>query len=439
MWTGPCSRGQNAVVSGGTVPWRLERIVSGGQTGVDRGALDAAITHGVPHGGFCPAARLAEDGAIPARYAVTENRSADYAVRTEQNVLAADGTLVLCVGAPTKGTALTCRLAERHGRPLLVVDLACTTVEEPARVAHWVAAHGIRVLNVAGPRESAHPGIQEAAAALVGRVLDSLRPGGAMQAEVSAPGVAAAARLIADAHDLVVLSGAGISTESGIPDFRSPGGIWSRYDPRDLTFQRFCASADVRRRYWEMGAELYPLLRDAEPNRAHRVLAAIERRGGLRRIVTQNIDGLHQRAGSSPEKVIEIHGTALAVACLGCGERSERDRVQARFAAGETDLRCACGGLLKPATISFGQPMPEHETEQAFADAAAADVFLVVGSSLVVFPAANLPAVALENGARLVIVNREPTPYDPHADVTLQWSAGEALGAIGRELGLRLE
>ena len=250
--------------------------------------------------------------------------------------------------------------------------------------------------------------------------------------------IAEAAEILGAARDLVVLTGAGVSTESGIPDFRSPGGLWTRYDPRELTFDRFCASAETRRLYWEMGQELYPVLRAAQPNPAHRVLAAFERRGTLRRIVTQNVDGLHQRAGSSDAKVIEIHGTALVVGCLSCGERQDREAVQARFAAGETDLRCNCGGLLKPATISFGQAMPERETTMAFADAAAADVFLVVGSSLVVYPAAGLPRAALENGARLVIVNREPTPYDPVADLVVHTDAGPALAAVAELLGMPL-
>jgi NAD-dependent deacetylase len=187
-----------------------------------------------------------------------------------------------------------------------------------------------------------------------------------------------------------------------------------------------------------MGNELYPALRDARPNAAHRVLAAFERRSGLLRIVTQNVDGLHQRAGSSPGAIIEIHGTALEVGCLTCGARQDRGGVQARFAAGEHDLRCQCGGLLKPATISFGQAMPERETAQAFADAAAADVFLVVGSSLAVYPAAGLPKVAVDNGAPLVIVNREPTPYDRYATVVLHGSAAPTLAAIAERLGMAL-
>jgi NAD-dependent deacetylase len=247
-----------------------------------------------------------------------------------------------------------------------------------------------------------------------------------------------AASLLGGARDLVVLTGAGISTESGIPDFRSPGGIWTRYDPTKLTFDRFCASAETRRQYWEMGNELFPVLRDAQPNMAHRVLAALERRGGLRRLVTQNVDGLHQRAGTSRNAIIEIHGTALEVGCLGCGERQDREPVQARVAAGEYDLHCHCGGLLKPATISFGQAMPERETAQAFADAASCDVFLVVGSSLVVYPAAGLPRAALENGAPLVVINREPTPYDEVAEVVIHATAGPTLTAIAERIGIRL-
>ena len=250
--------------------------------------------------------------------------------------------------------------------------------------------------------------------------------------------VTALARLVERARRAVIFTGAGISTESGIPDFRSPGGLWSRYDPTELTFQRFCASAATRRLYWEMGQELYPVLKGAQPNAAHRFLAALERRGGMRRLVTQNIDGLHQRAGTSAERIIEIHGTALEVACLTCGERQDRDPVQARFAAGDLDPHCPCGGLLKPATISFGQAMPERETTLALADAADADVFLVVGSSLVVYPAASLPGVALESGAELVIVNREPTPYDRAATLTLHGAAGATLTAVADELGMPL-
>ena len=149
----------------------LERIISGGQTGVDRGALDGAIARGVPHGGWCPEGRLAEDGRIPDRYAVTENGSRDYAVRTEQNVLVSDGTLVLCIGKPSGGTALTCFFAGQHRKPLRVVNLSGD--EDPRRVTEWLAAHSIRVLNVAGPRESTHPGIQAAASDFIVRMLDA--------------------------------------------------------------------------------------------------------------------------------------------------------------------------------------------------------------------------------------------------------------------------
>jgi hypothetical protein len=165
------------------MPAALERIVSGGQTGVDRGALDAAIACGVPHGGWCPRGRRAEDGRIPARYALVETASPGYAARTERNVLDSDGTLVLCVGKPRNGTALTCRLARRHGKSLLVVDLAPAEDAEPGgpgpdEAARWIAARGIRVLNVAGPRESTHPGVQNLAADYVRRLLARARGGG---------------------------------------------------------------------------------------------------------------------------------------------------------------------------------------------------------------------------------------------------------------------
>ena len=188
-----------------------------------------------------------------------------------------------------------------------------------------------------------------------------------------------------------------------------------------------------------MGNELYPTLRDAQPNTAHRVLAALERRGGLRRIVTQNVDGLHQKRrqlGRAPSSRSTARRSRSAVSAAARARIA--GPVQARFAAGEHDLRCECGGLLKPATISFGQAMPERETAMAFADAAAADVFLVVGSSLAVYPAAGLPRAALENGAPLVIVNREPTPYDDHAEVTLHASAGERSARSPPALGLSL-
>jgi NAD-dependent deacetylase len=223
----------------------------------------------------------------------------------------------------------------------------------------------------------------------------------------------------------VAFTGAGVSTESGVPDFRSPGGIWSRYDPEEFAFPRFVSSAESRRKYWRWGLELYPHLLAAQPNAGHLALAELERRGKLHCVVTQNIDDLHRRAGSSD--VIELHGNAMTVGCLTCDRTFPRDEIHARLLSGDEDPRCACGGLLKPRTISFGQAMPETETRRAFAEARACDVMLVLGSSLVVYPAAELVPEAVEAGARVILVNLHPTPYDQIVSVVLRGKVGEVL------------
>jgi NAD-dependent deacetylase len=248
---------------------------------------------------------------------------------------------------------------------------------------------------------------------------------------VTSSPVQRAAELLSSSTHLVILTGAGISTESGIPDFRSPGGIWTKYDPQEFTYQNFVANRAHRERYWKMSLDIHPVLAAAEPNAAHRAVAALERRGHLRAVITQNIDGLHQRAGSSPDLVIEIHGTALHVVCLSCGDRQPREQVQARVRAGEAAPTClSCGGILKPATVSFGQAMPERETALAFEHAEHSDVFLVIGSSLVVHPAAYLPVRAVECGAKLVVVNREETPCDRLATVVVHGQAGATMSEI---------
>jgi NAD-dependent deacetylase len=248
------------------------------------------------------------------------------------------------------------------------------------------------------------------------------------------------AEWIVGAKRLVVFTGAGVSTESGIADFRSPGGIWERYDPEDFTFQRFVANEESRIKYWAMSTELYGTLKAARPNAAHTAIAGLEGMGRLDCVITQNIDGLHQASGVSPDRVIELHGTALVVGCLSCGKRYERDRIQERIAAGVQSPRCDdCQGLLKPATISFGQAMPEQETNEAFRRAAQCDLFLVVGSSLVVQPAASLPLAAKRAGAALVIVNRDPTPYDALAVAVIHGSAGSVLERIVGQAMARLQ
>jgi NAD-dependent deacetylase len=221
------------------------------------------------------------------------------------------------------------------------------------------------------------------------------------------------ARWIVDSEKIVVFVGAGLSTESGIPDFRSPGGVWDKYDPEDFYFQNFLNSEVSREKYWQMATEMYDSMKNARPNAGHLAIAELEKLGKLDCMITQNIDGLHFKAGNSPEKVLELHGTAMHVTCLGCGARYERDEIQARLAKGEKSPKCvSCLGLLKPATISFGQAMPERETAEAYKRSEASDLFIVIGSSLVVHPAAYMPVVAKRGGAKLVIINRDETACD---------------------------
>ncbi len=226
------------------------------------------------------------------------------------------------------------------------------------------------------------------------------------------------------------LTGAGISTESGVPDFRSPTGIWSKYDPAEFSYQNFVARAEARRKYWCWSREMYPAMRDAEPNPGHLALAELERRELLRCVITQNIDGLHQRAGSTD--VIELHGNAMRAGCLGCGKEWPRGEVQRWMEEdGVLEPTCdVCGGPLKPKTVSFGQAMPEAETRRAFMEAAASELLIAIGSSLVVFPAASLVPAAKQHGAGVILVNRTPTDYDGIADVVLRGEAGVMLPAI---------
>ena len=229
---------------------------------------------------------------------------------------------------------------------------------------------------------------------------------------------------IAQSRRIVGFTGAGISTESGIPDFRSPNGVWARN--RTVYFQEFLSHREDRIEYWRQKAESWPAMRDAVPNAGHRAFVALEKQGKLRAMITQNIDGLHQRAGQDPALVVELHGTTVEAACLSCGKRMPMDETVARVAAGDLAPECKCGGYLKPATISFGQAMPEKEMIRATAAAADCEVFLAVGSSLVVHPAAGLPALAKQRGARLIIINRTATPLDDVADLVLN----EEIGAV---------
>jgi NAD-dependent deacetylase len=239
------------------------------------------------------------------------------------------------------------------------------------------------------------------------------------------------AQWILTSDRVVVFSGAGLSTESGIPDFRSPGGVWDRYNPEDFYFQNFLASEASREKYWQMATEMYEPMKKAQPNLAHLAIAELERFGKLDCVITQNIDGLHLKAGNSEERVIQLHGTAMAVSCLSCGKRYHRDEIQGRIEKGVRVPYCDdCGGPLKPATISFGQSMPERETEEAYHRSSSSDLFIVIGSSLVVQPAASMPLVAKRNGAKLVIINRDPTPYDDMADIVIHGQAGPIMANI---------
>jgi NAD-dependent deacetylase len=243
------------------------------------------------------------------------------------------------------------------------------------------------------------------------------------------------ARLILTSKRIVVFAGAGLSTESGIPDFRSPGGVWDRYDPEDFYFQNFLSSELSREKYWQMATEMYEPMKKAQPNLAHLAIAEMERLGKLDCVITQNIDGLHFKAGNSEEKVIQLHGTAMSVSCLSCGRRYDRDEIQERLRKGLKAPRCDdCGGPLKPATISFGQSMPERETQEAHHRSSLSDLFVVIGSSLVVQPAASMPLVAKRNGAKLIIINRDPTSYDDMADLVIHGQAGSIMDSILKEV-----
>ena len=234
--------------------------------------------------------------------------------------------------------------------------------------------------------------------------------------------------LMVVAERVVVLTGAGISTDSGIPDFRGPNGVWTK-DPaaeKASTLSHYVRDPEVRRAAWRtrLGSPAW----SAEPNAGHRALVELERQGRLHTLVTQNIDELHQRAGSDPALVVEVHGTMRRVACLSCGESAPMERALDRVRAGEDDPPCrSCGGILKSATISFGQSLVAEDIERAFAAAEACDVLLAVGSSLTVQPVARLVPTAAQAGAAVVILNAEPTPYDGLADVVVPGSISDVL------------
>ncbi|MGI5403823.1 SIR2 family NAD-dependent protein deacylase [Streptomyces sp. CA-135486] len=235
---------------------------------------------------------------------------------------------------------------------------------------------------------------------------------------------------------VAILSGAGISTDSGIPDYRGPQGLWRR-DPQAeklVTYDYYMADPDIRRRAWLMRRESTTWR--AEPNAAHRAVAELDRQSGFAvRVITQNVDGLHQLGGMPGRKVLELHGTARTVVCTGCHARSSMEEALARVEAGEEDPPClACGGILKSATVMFGQRLDPQVLAEAMGIAKASEVFIAVGTSLQVQPAASLAGIAAEHGARLIVVNAEPTPYDELADEIIRDPIGTALPTLLKRL-----
>jgi NAD-dependent protein deacetylase/lipoamidase len=242
------------------------------------------------------------------------------------------------------------------------------------------------------------------------------------------------AHLVVQSGKVVVFTGAGISTESGIPDFRSPGGIWSRYDPEDFTIQKFMSGPAARKTIWKMSVE-GGLLTEAEPNLAHHAITELHRLGKLDCVITQNIDGLHQKAGVPEDRVFELHGNMQWVVCLSCGRRFPMPEVLQRIRDGMEVPDCPdCQGILKPDAVFFGEALPEETLREAIRRAQNCDLLIVIGSTLVIYPAAYVPTYAAEAGAKLAIVNLTPTPFDQYAAVVIRGKAGEIMSRVMKEV-----
>ena len=238
------------------------------------------------------------------------------------------------------------------------------------------------------------------------------------------------ADLIVQADRVVVFTGAGISTESGIPDFRSPGGIWERFDPEDFTYQRLMSSPEARKKWWRIFQER-GLTTEAEPNPAHLAIAELDKLGKLDCVITQNIDNLHQKAGLPDDRVFELHGNMRWVVCLSCGKRYPIEQIKARLDEGEEIPECeSCHGILKPDIVLFGETLPEKVFEEATRRSSRADLFMVIGSTLIVYPAAYMPIYAADSGAKLVIINLGSTPMDRQAAVLIKAKAGETMAKV---------
>lgn len=235
--------------------------------------------------------------------------------------------------------------------------------------------------------------------------------------------------MLRESRRTVIFTGAGMSTESGIPDFRSPGGIWTRMQP--ISFQDYLSDPKARRLSWQRRLEMEDTWNTVAPNAGHRAVAELVACGKASHVITQNIDGLHQQSGVPDERLVELHGSTRYAKCLNCGTRIEIPEILAHFTAHGDAPGCAqCGGLVKTATISFGQPMPEEEMARAAAAIRGCDLMLVLGSSLVVYPAAGFPLQAKRQGAGLVILNREETPLDGYADLVINAEIGPTMQSV---------
>ena len=243
------------------------------------------------------------------------------------------------------------------------------------------------------------------------------------------------AQLIIESKRIVVFTGAGISTESGIPDFRSPGGIWSRYDPEDFTIQKFLSGPDARNTIWKMSTE-GGLLTEAEPNPAHYAIAKLYHLGKLDCVITQNIDNLHQKAGVPDDKVFELHGNMQWVVCLSCRKRYPMPEVLQKINEGIEIPDCPdCQGILKPDAVFFGEALLQETLQEAIRRSRHCDLFIVIGSTLVIYPAAYVPTYAAEAGAKLAIVNLTPTPFDHYAKVIIRDKAGDVMSKAVEKAG----
>jgi NAD-dependent deacetylase len=247
------------------------------------------------------------------------------------------------------------------------------------------------------------------------------------------------ASLIVSSKRIVVFTGAGISTESGIPDFRGPDGLWTKFDPEDFTYQRFVTSREARKRLWGMSKTVGLSWTDMKPNDAHYAVVELERIGKLDCVITQNVDGLHQKAGNSEDKVIQLHGNMQWAKCLSCGARWRNKEVMRWVEAGAEDPECVkCGGIIKPEGVFFGEAMPVKETMEAERRSSMCDLCIVIGSSLVVYPAALMPQYALQSGAKLVIINEGETSLDHVANIRIDDKAGKVMSQVVKKVKTKL-